>query len=60
MFDNKRCVKLSWLDKKCKSLRTREEQKLCLNFGSALQDIIADLDEKGYIRSELKTSKEKK
>lgn len=43
------------MDKKCKSLKTIEDRKICYTFGSDLQHIIADLDEKGYIRSELKT-----
>jgi hypothetical protein len=46
---------MSLTDEFCKSRDLRkEEQKLCYEFASCSQDMIADLERKGHLRSELK------
>ena len=46
---------MSETDKFCSSSKlTEEEQKLCCKFHADLLDILADLDKKDYLRSELK------
>jgi hypothetical protein len=46
---------MSLTDEFCKSPDLRkEEQKLCYEFASYFQDMIADLERKGHLRSELK------
>jgi hypothetical protein len=46
---------MSLTDEFCKSRDLRkEEQKLCYEFASYFQDMIADLERKGHLRSELK------
>jgi len=50
---------VSLTDAFCKSSHLREEeQKLCLEFASYLHGIIADLDKRGYLRSELRLEEE--
>lgn len=46
----------SWVDKFCREL-PKEEQPLCYQLASDFYDMIADLDKRGYLRSELKIKK---
>lgn len=43
---------MSWTDKICKEL-PKEEQILCYQLASDFYDMMADLDKKGYLRSDL-------
>ena len=50
---------MSLTDKFCNSRDLREEERsLCYEFASNCQDIIKDLDKKGYLRSELRLEQE--
>jgi hypothetical protein len=52
---------MSLTDKLCGSPDLRkEDQKLCCEFASYFQDIIADLDRKGYLRSDLRIEQQDK
>lgn len=49
---------MSLTDDLCKSSDLREEEKkLCYEFASNILDLLADLEKKGYLRSELKLKK---
>jgi len=61
MIEDKSVRFMSLTDSMCKSSDlTKEEQKLCYEFASDLHEIIGDLENKGYLRSNLNLKQDEK